>query len=202
MKNILTNSDIVILSETHFNIRTKCREGFYIVGRSKAPEAKARGGVAVFKNILSNLKLNVILDSLTDCVIFEICNTPIVIAALYIVPYNSRYYSDSYFHNFELILSQFSHRHVFVIGDMNSRVGTPIYERFAYKENPDSTINSNARYLLKLLEEYNKMFIVNGIIHDSATYDSEFTFYRGKVRSQNDLCVTDSIDEINGFFRR
>ena len=82
---------------------------------------------------------------------------------------------------------------------LNSRVGTPIYDRFAYKENPDKIVNANGRNLLKLLEEYNEMFIVNGIDHGSAMYDSEFTFFRGKVQSQNDVCITNSLDEIKEF---
>ena len=119
VKNILSKNDIVILSETHFNIRTKCPEGFYVVGRSKAADSpKPRGGVVVYKNKSSSLKLNVIIDSLKDCVIFEICNTPIIIVALYIPPSNSLYFEDSYFNNVTLVMNHFKDRQVFIMGDI------------------------------------------------------------------------------------
>ena len=187
----------MILSETHFNIRTKCPEGFYIVGRSKASEStKARGGVAVFKNLSSNLKLKVIIDNLIDCVIFEICNTPIVIMALYIPPSNSAYFDDMYFNNLDLVMNHFKDRHVFIMGDMNSRIGTPSHKQIDYMVNPDNTINSHGRTLMKMMEEYKEWNIANGAIYSGRTYDTKFTFYRGDVQSQNDLCITNWIDDL------
>ena len=199
-KNILSHNDIVIISETHFNIRTKCPEGFYLAGRSKASESdKARGGVAVFKNILCNMKLNIITDDLKDCVIFEICNTQIVVIAIYIVPSNSKYYTEMYFKNLELMIEHFKNRQIIIIGDMNSRVGTPTKHMFDYIENPDVTINSNGRSLLKILERNDDLFIVNGLNDSNITCESKFTFFRGDLRSQNDLCIMNnrtSIEEI------
>ena len=58
VNNLLNNKDIDILSETHFNIRTKCPDGFFIVGRSKPLRSiKPRGGVVVFKKFPIQFKI-------------------------------------------------------------------------------------------------------------------------------------------------
>ena len=182
VKNILIQYDIVVLSETHFNIRMKCPEGFYIVGRSKAAETKKpRGGVAVFKSKSSNIKLNIISDTFKDCVIFEICNTTIVVIAIYIPPNNSTYFDDTYFNNLDLMMNHFKDRHVFVMGDINSRVGTPIHKQLEYNTNPDTIINANGRTLLKMLERYNQWNIINGVVYDNRSFETKHTFYRGNV---------------------
>ena len=177
----------------------KCPDGFYFVGRSKASDsAKGRGGIAVYKNTSSSLKLNVILDDLIDCVVFEVCNSPIVIIALYIPPYNSTYFNDTYFNNLLLFMNHFKDRHVYVMGDLNSRTGTP-NGQLEYNENPDTIINTHGRTLMKILEDNQGWNIVNGAKYNYRTYDSNFTFYRGDVQSQNDLCITNSIADMKEF---
>ena len=191
----------MILSETHFNIRTKCPEGFYTVGRSKeVVSSKPRGGVAVYKNKSSSLKLNIILDSLMDCVIFEICNTPIIIIAIYIPPNNSAYFDDTYFNNLMLVMNHFKDRHVYIMGDMNSRIGTPEHEQLQYNENPDNSININGRALMKILDMNKRWCVMNGIKDNNKTFETKFTFYRGEVCSQNDLCITNCIEDIQEFY--
>ena len=200
VKNILNQNDIVILSETHFNIRTKCPEGFYLVGRSKSTESKkSRGGVAVYKNISSNLKLSVISETFKDCIIFEICNTAIVIVAMYIPPYNSTYFDETYFHNLDLIMNHFSERQVFVMGDLNCRTGTPTHEDLCYKTNPDIVINNNGKSLLQILERYKKWNIINGAIFNNRVFDTKYTFFRGEVQSQNDICITNWMNDVKTF---
>ena len=86
---LLNSIDILIIGETHFNIRTKCPDGYFLVGRSKASGLKKpRGGIAVYINTNTNLKLNVLNDEFTDMVVFEIENTNIAIIAVYIQPNN------------------------------------------------------------------------------------------------------------------
>ena len=199
VNNLLNNKDIVILSETHFNIRTKCPNGFFIVGRSKPSDSiQSRGGVAVYKNIQSRLKINIITENLIDCVILELCYTPIIIVAVYIAPNNSPYFTDDYFNNLELVLNHFKNRQIIIIGDMNSRIATPDGP-FKYKPNPDTVINSNGRNLLNILNNHAELFVINGIIHNNLTYDSDFTYFRGKLCSQNDLCLTTSITSLQQF---
>ena len=156
------------------------------------------GGVAVFKNFQSNLKLNVIADNFIDCVALEICNTQIIIVAPYIVPNNSSYFTDDYFSNLELILDHFKNRRIIVIGDMNSRIGTPTTP-FTYKVNPDNIINTNGKNLLSIINRHSEVFVINGIMGENIIYDSDFTYFRGMVASQNDLCLTNNIDIIKNF---
>ena len=43
------------------------------------------------------------------------------------------------------------------------------------------------------------MILVNGLILGSRVFDSNFTFYRGRVKSQNDWCASNSIKSIETF---
>ena len=43
------------------------------------------------------------------------------------------------------------------------------------------------------------MQIINGMQTNQTTCDSKFTFFRGRVKSQNDILVTNNTDMIKGF---
>lgn len=103
---------------------------------------------------------------------------------------------QSLFNNLDLMLNHFKDRHVFIMGDMNSRVGTPIHEQFEYNTNPDTIINPNGRTLLKMLERYKRLNIVNGVVYNNRTFETKHTFYRGDVQSQNDICITNCMDDL------
>ena len=75
---------------------------------------------------------------------------------------------------------------------MNTRIGTP-NEKYAV--NPDRTINEHGKKLLNVCSESEEVTIINGY----ENFDSDFTFYRGRVRSQVDYAVTNSIPTINKF---
>ena len=40
---------------------------------------------------------------------------------------------------------------------------------------------------------------VNGLIYKNRRFDSDFTYYRGLVRFQNDWCITNSVRNIQSF---
>lgn len=87
--------DIVIISETHLNIRDKCPNDFVFIGRSKPIESLTpRGGVAVFRNVYTETNAEVISTDFKDCVIFNIEPHDMTCVALYIPPSNSKYFSD------------------------------------------------------------------------------------------------------------
>ena len=125
VKNLIKDINILIIVETHFNIRQKCPENFYLVGRSKMiPSEKPRGGIALYKNFNCRLKLHVIEDNLPDCIIVEICESSIILVGLYIPPNNSAFFCDEYFHSLQATLENYcKYRDVVVIGDLNSRIG-------------------------------------------------------------------------------
>ena len=108
--------EILVIVETHFNVRSKCPDNFILVGRSKPIAAKSpRGGVAVYKNKVSNLIIDIVCDSLPDCVVFELRNSNTLFIACYIPPRNSAYYSDAYFDNLLMACESFvSRRDVFI----------------------------------------------------------------------------------------
>ena len=179
--------------------RAKCPQGFELVARSKEVPAKTpRGGVAVYKNLKCSMVVDPIYDGLRDCVVCQVRDTSVIIAAVYIPPQNSVYFDDSYFMNLELIYRKFSNSLIILTGDLNCRIGTPNQKDLIYVENPDQTSNNNGVKLLQWLADKN-LVIINGLTWNERTYDSKYTFYRGKHQSQNDLLITNNVDMISSF---
>ena len=69
----------------------------WLPGQHPYPRKKPRGGVAVYRNTNSAFVMNVITSDLRDCVVIEICNSPVIIVAVYIPPINSEYFPDTLF---------------------------------------------------------------------------------------------------------
>ena len=121
---------------------------------SKSP----RGGVAVYKNAEFNFTVDVLCDSLRDCVIVEVKNSYLVIAAQYIPPSNSVYYDDIYMENLSLIHEKYKSSHLLITGDLNTRVGMMDYNNplFSHNINPDTIINTSGSKLLRWIDEDRK----------------------------------------------
>ena len=81
---------------------------------------------------------------------------------------------------------------------MNARVGTPKYDDliFKYTKNHDVIVNSNGTKILDLINRWKDMIILNGLVYKDKVLDSQFTCYRGKLRSQNDLMLSNKLEEI------
>ena len=202
IQKFLKRFDIVLINETHFNDRIKLPEGFIFEGRSKKIESKyPRGGVALYRNTRCPLQITILCDSMRDCIVFEVKNSDLVIAAQYIPPSNSVYYSDIYMENIQLIHEKFKNKHLMMLGDWNARVGDVQYAdpKITYCANPDSTTNSNGRQILKWIEQNQDMLLLNGLRFENKNFDSSYTFYRGRLMSQNDIAFSNNIRCISSF---
>ena len=202
VKNMIKNYDIVVIQETHFNERIRCPDGFTFEGRSlKVPSKSPRGGVAIYKNNTSDIQVELMCDTLRDCVIFGITHSDLIIAAQYIPPSNSIYYHETYMDNLELIHEKYRHKKLLIIGDLNARVGTMTNHNpeITYSPNPDITINANGQKLLNWSRQREDMYFVNGARLPEKSFDSDFTFFRGKLKSQNDMALTNDINSIIEF---
>ena len=199
MKIFLKTFDIVIINETHFNVRIKCPEGFIFEGRSEKIESKTpRGGVAIYRNIKCSINIDIICGTLRDCVVFEVRNSNLVIAAQYIPPSNSIYFNDIYMENLSLLYNKYKTKNFLLLGDLNARIGDILYKDPTIKHNinPDNVINSNGRQLRKWVDENDDMILINGL-QRGGNFDSKFTFYRGTARSQNDLVFSNELRSIS-----
>ena len=193
---VIQESDVLIISETHFNKRTKCPNDYILIENSPPTESKRpRGGVAIYKRIHCPLQFVTILN-LPDCIVCEIIDTNILLIAIYIPPNNSPYYKDDYFENLKAIIQHYmQHKTIYIMGDLNCRYGDMNTQHLSYKPNPDPTINPNGQKLRNLLAETPNLTILNGLIHQNKTFDSKHTFSRGKSASQIDICITNNIDD-------
>ena len=196
VKNLVTKSDVLIITETHFGVRHKVPDKFEFVARSKPlPSKNLRGGVIVYKKAESPLKLNVICDNLNDLIILEIEGSSAVIVATYIPPGNSTFYSDSYFDTLELIIQTFiKYRTLFVVGDINARIANRFPTNgIKYKLNPDAIVNAHGGKLTNILKNYN-MYVLNGVNDGGKSFDSKFTFIRKSGASQVDLALCNDLN--------
>ena len=76
-----------------------------------------------------------------------------------------------------------------MMGDLNARCATPnITHTHQYSRNPDSVINANGRKLLSLCSDCN-LTLVNGLEYHERRLDTNFTYHRGNLKSQNDWYV-------------
>ena len=200
--NLLTNVDVLVVSETHFGIRSKSPKGFYLVVRSDPLHSvKPRGGVAIYKKYTAEIETRPFKMNLPDCCVISIVNTKILIIALYIPPWNSQYYSNSYFDNFKTVYESLSSTYeIIIVGDLNARISNRFPHReTSYKRNPDQTINQHGQQLISILSHCETMKVVNGAITSENGYDSEFTFFSGNRKSQNDWCLTNNLNIITDF---
>ena len=121
---------------------------------------------------------------------------------MYVPPNNSIYYSNDYFNNIRIIFDTFGNNSysLYFVGDLNTRIFNNYPRKgFIYKANPDTSVNQNGRLLINILEGCSQMVVVNGLIKGNISCDSNFTFYRGNTRSQNDFCITNNTDSIQSF---
>ena len=198
VNDIIQNSDILFITETHFNKRTKCPSNFVLIENSPPIESKRpRGGVAIYKRIHCSLQIITLLN-LPDFIVCELLDTNIIIAAIYIPPSTSPFFKEDYLDNLKSILQYFvQHKKVYVLGDLNSRYGNMNNSNIQpglYKPNPDPTINPNGQKLKNLLNDLPSLVILNGLMHQSKTFDSRYTFSRGKTASQIDICITNNMN--------
>ena len=203
MKNLLENFDVVVITESHLNIRDKCPDKFMLIGRSKPIESLSpRGGVVAYKRVNSSLDFELITDELRDCVVFRLIPVNIVLVAVYVPPSNSKYSTPVYMENLQLILSNFGNTPTYIVGDINARYGetTPKNDKeIIHVPNPDKVINTNGRALISILNEDENFVIINGLHTDSARCESNFTFFKGELCSQIDIAMTNSPECISSF---
>ena len=185
------------------NILSKCPENFILIARSKPIEsATPRGGVAIYKRIDSDFDVVVISQhDFSDCIVFRITPIEVIGVALYIPPSNTKYFSGEYWEHLQLLLSNFEHIPTCIFGDLNSRFGQPPRNggNIVYKDNPDKILNSNGRTLLRVLNERKSFHILNGIETGGMNFDTDFTFFKGELCSQNDISISNCLDMVQRF---
>ena len=139
--------------------------------------------------------------NLPDCCVISLVNTKIVIMALYVPPLGSRYYNDLYFENMRTVYESLSTTYdVIIVGDLNARISNRFTQRdTTYKPNPDQIINQHGHALNKILGHCETMKVVNGAVVGEGAFDSNFTYFSGSRKSQNDWCLTNNLNLIADF---
>ena len=193
------DADVIILTETHFKVRHKTPKKYFLVAKSKTEyKNKARGGVAIYVKERSVFNIDILSTDFYDLVVCNIRGSDVVIAAVYLPPAESNYYSSDYFDALDLMCHTFSNRELYVLGDFNSRIGTPTSPSLDYQPNPDIEINNHGKSLLDIINKHN-LTVVNGCISEHTICNTAFTYHLENRRSQIDLALCTKIDYIQSF---
>ena len=89
---------------------------------------------------------------------------------------------------------------VVLVGDLNARICDQFpYRGTLYERNPDRIVNHHGIQLNQVISCCDNMKVVNGAIVNDKVYDSNFTYYSGNRKSQNDWCLTNDIGLISDF---
>ena len=120
-----------------------------------------------------------------------------VFIAPYVAPENSKYKIKEIFDIIRDLIKYFRNRKVFLLGDLNARCGDVQLDH-SYAENPDPIVNSYGKKLASICSN-SEMVIINGLKRNGLSFDSNFTFFRGRVKAQNDWCVANSVQNVRSF---
>ena len=136
----------------------------------------------------SLFNVDVVSTDFNDLIVFRIRGSNCFLAAVYLPPIESKYYSSDYFDALDLVCHTFSNSSQFyVFGDFNSRIGTPASSRTIYQPNPDLAVNSHGNSLLD-------------IIHRQTLSNRPSTLQRDQISSvfsnQRDLSILRSLPSV------
>ena len=199
-KVLFSDHDLLIIMETFFLKRHKTPDGFLLVGKSDPLCDARRGGVAVYKRCSLDIDFQVYSDLCPDMVVFGAKSLNSVFIAPYVAPDNSKYKIKEIFDIIRDLIRYFRNRKVFLIGDLNARCGD-VQLDYSYAKNPDPIVNSYGKKLTSICCN-SDMMLINGLQHNGRSFDSNFTFFKGKKKAQNDWCVANSVQNVKSFIIR
>ena len=162
---------------------------------------KARGGISccVKPSYLKHIfRIN---TDIPENIILYFKNGDTVFGS-YIAPCDSPYYSIGDFCNVANMFVPINYdRVVLGGGDMNGRIGDVKYTlptNMEYLPNVDNVINDHGKEILKICRSF-RCFIVNNLKIQNKIFKSDFTFFKGKTGSQNDICLVNNLEMIRAF---
>ena len=152
----------------------------------------------MYRKSTLDIQLHLFENICPDSVVFSIESCSIHFIAPYITPRNSSCKRAEIFPCIQTIVQSFRHYRICLIGDLNSRCGNVTIHPYSYVQNPDPIVNPYGKNLMRLCND-NGLVLVNGLKYEQKTFNSCFTFYRGKVKSQNDWCASNYTESIESF---
>ena len=147
----------------------------------------------------SLFNVDVVSTDFNDLIVFRIRGSNCTLAAVYLPPIESKYYSSDYFDALDLVCHTFSNSSQFyVFGDFNCRIGTPASSTTIYQPNPDLVVNSHGKSLLDIIHKHD-LTVINGFQCPQLTCDSSFTYFKADKRSQIDLVLCNETKFLQSF---
>ena len=149
---MLQKFNFVILSEIKTSAKISCT-GFNVYQHSATQGH--RGGVALLMKPGISKYLTNLDKSYENVLSFELSIIPdTVFVGCYISPIDSPYYDGAVFGYLQSLLRRDGSKKIFIMGDLNSRVGTPTglkigSERCVYVDGEDTVVNKNGQRMLE-----------------------------------------------------
>ena len=168
----------MFLSEIKTTAKISCTG--YTVFQHPAKQGH-RGGVALMIKPELTKFIKKLDRSYENVISFELSIIPdIMFIGCYIAPADSPYYDPAVFGYVQGLVKNDEGKQVFVMGDLNSRVGAPtdLYigkEKCVYEGIEDAVVNKNGKGILQLCEE-TRLVVINNLRYSDSHFKSKLSF--------------------------
>ena len=193
VKKLFEKYDVIFLTEIKTSQKILCT-GFTVYQNSA--KKGHRGGIALLIKPHLAQFINNLDRSYENTISFELDFLPdIVFLGCYITPRDSPYYDAAIFGYIQSVVKKDAGKIVYIIGDLNSRVGIPTETPFGdesleYGEVNDTSINENGKCLLDVCRATDTA-VVNNLMYGGKHFKTELSFRRKNAWiSEPDLLVT------------
>ena len=201
---MLDKYSLVFLTEIKTSLKISCT-GFSIIQHSA--KKGHRGGVAFLIKPSLTKFISKIDRSYENVILMELSIMPnIVFVGCYITPSDSPYYDAAVFGYLQGLMKRDGSKQFFILGDLNSRVGTPTslkcddsYLQYVGCEDPN--LNLNGTSILRLCEE-NELAVINNLKYGDVHFKSNLSFRKkNNWISEPDLLLVSnkSLDLLSSF---
>ena len=190
--------DIIFISETNLGYDALPEFDKYVLFADPDRKLCNFGGIACY--VRNNIASHVFqVKYHVSYISFRIDTCPgFMFVGVYIQPEGARHFKESMFSDLSLILIECHEKGLipFIGGDFNSRPGNLDSlgdGKWRYNANKDTNQNQHGKTFFRDLCAACKVNPVNGMIYDKKEFQNDFTFVRGRAKSQIDFVLTDDI---------
>ena len=204
MKKLVDKYDLLVLTEIKTSANISCT-GFTVYQHSA--KQGHRGGVALLLKPWLSKFVKKIDKSYENVLVCELTLFPnIVFVGCYITPSDSPYYDSAVFGHLQSLIKNDEGKKFFILGDLNSRVGTPQSlkiddDELSYVGTDDNIVNKNGKEILQLCDD-NDLVVINNLQYKDKHFKSKLSFRKKAnwISEPDLLLVSDTcLDMLDSF---
>lgn len=190
----INKADIICFTETHLKKEDEPPnidgyQAFHtLVNRSEYLGRNIKGVSIYYKNNITNTQINEMLSENGNLIILKLTNAnweeseALFLIVCYREDRESKFKTDDYFENIKRYITEFKMKHIFIIGDLNGRIGRlNDNEEFKFRprDSDDLIINGQGKNIIDFCNE-TTLIIANGRLEKGRC--TFFSLHKGDVK--------------------